>query len=119
MSAYGTKRIELSPIAAKDHGQWISTGGSHRGSLYKTSFANYVPYEWSQNGLLTILLTRAQAEAWPAVKAGRQAPTSSEKTLAAFLAVIDDLVRQGLDPSRRDAGNLRLAHFLSGKPLCG
>jgi ATP-dependent helicase Lhr and Lhr-like helicase len=45
--------------------------------------------------------TDAQAEAWPAIKAGRHAllaaPTGSGKTLAAFLAVIDDLVRQGLD----------------------
>jgi ATP-dependent helicase Lhr and Lhr-like helicase len=45
--------------------------------------------------------THAQAEAWPAIKAGRHvllaAPTGSGKTLAAFLAVIDDLVRQGLD----------------------
>jgi ATP-dependent Lhr-like helicase len=44
--------------------------------------------------------TRAQSEAWPAIKAGRHtliaAPTGSGKTLAAFLAAIDDLVRQGL-----------------------
>jgi ATP-dependent helicase Lhr and Lhr-like helicase len=45
--------------------------------------------------------TRAQAAAWPAIKAGQHtllaAPTGSGKTLAAFLAVIDDLVRRGLD----------------------
>jgi ATP-dependent Lhr-like helicase len=44
--------------------------------------------------------TPAQAQAWPAIKAGRHtliaAPTGSGKTLAAFLAAIDDLVRQGL-----------------------
>ena len=44
--------------------------------------------------------TPAQAEAWPAIKAGEHtliaAPTGSGKTLAAFLAAIDDLVRQGL-----------------------
>ena len=44
--------------------------------------------------------TPAQAEAWPAIAAGRNvllaAPTGSGKTLAAFLAAIDDLVRQGL-----------------------
>src|SRR5262245_30749663 len=44
--------------------------------------------------------TAAQAEAWPAIKAGRNvliaAPTGSGKTLAAFLAAIDDLVRQGV-----------------------
>src|SRR5712675_221626 len=43
----------------------------------------------------------AQAEAWPAIQAGRNvlvaAPTGSGKTLAAFLAAIDDLIRQGLD----------------------
>ena len=44
--------------------------------------------------------TPAQAQAWPAIKAGRHtliaAPTGSGKTLAAFLAAIDGLVRQGL-----------------------
>ena len=45
--------------------------------------------------------TAAQAQAWPAIKAGRHvliaAPTGSGKTLAAFLAAIDSLVRQGLE----------------------
>src|SRR5581483_1959846 len=45
--------------------------------------------------------TPAQAEAWPALRAGRHAliaaPTGSGKTLAAFLAAIDGLLRQGLD----------------------
>jgi ATP-dependent helicase Lhr and Lhr-like helicase len=44
--------------------------------------------------------TPAQAQAWPAIKAGRHtliaAPTGSGKTLAAFLAAIDSLVRQGV-----------------------
>jgi ATP-dependent Lhr-like helicase len=44
--------------------------------------------------------TPAQAEAWPAIKAGEHvliaAPTGSGKTLAAFLAAIDSLVCQGL-----------------------
>jgi ATP-dependent helicase YprA (DUF1998 family) len=44
--------------------------------------------------------TPAQADAWPLIKAGRNAliaaPTGSGKTLAAFLAAIDDLVRQGV-----------------------
>ena len=51
--------------------------------------------------------TPAQAEAWPAIKAGRHtliaAPTGSGKTLAAFLAAIDDLVRQGLEGGLTDA----------------
>src|SRR6266566_1013787 len=50
--------------------------------------------------------TAAQAQAWPAIKAGRHvliaAPTGSGKTLAAFLAAIDDLVRQGLEGGLRD-----------------
>src|SRR5215471_15843447 len=45
--------------------------------------------------------TAAQAEAWPAIKSGRNvliaAPTGSGKTLAAFLAAIDSLVRLGLE----------------------
>jgi ATP-dependent helicase Lhr and Lhr-like helicase len=45
--------------------------------------------------------TPAQAQAWPAIQAGKNvliaAPTGSGKTLAAFLAAIDGLVRQGLE----------------------
>ena len=48
----------------------------------------------------------AQAEAWPAIQAGRHvliaAPTGSGKTLAAFLAAIDALVRQGLEGPLED-----------------
>jgi ATP-dependent helicase Lhr and Lhr-like helicase len=44
--------------------------------------------------------TAAQARAWPAIQAGRDAliaaPTGSGKTLSAFLAAIDALVRQGI-----------------------
>ena len=51
--------------------------------------------------------TPAQADAWPAIKAGRHtliaAPTGSGKTLAAFLAAIDDLVRQGVEGRLTDA----------------
>ena len=50
--------------------------------------------------------TDAQAQAWPAIQAGRHvliaAPTGSGKTLAAFLAAIDDLVRQGVAGSLAD-----------------
>ena len=46
--------------------------------------------------------TPAQAAAWPHIRAGRHtlvaAPTGSGKTLTAFLAVLDGLVRQGLRP---------------------
>ena len=51
--------------------------------------------------------TPAQAEAWPAIKAGRHtliaAPTGSGKTLAAFMSAIDDLVRQGLEAPLENA----------------
>ena len=44
--------------------------------------------------------TEAQARAWPLLKARRStlvaAPTGSGKTLTAFLAAIDELVREGL-----------------------
>src|SRR6516162_9082842 len=50
--------------------------------------------------------TAAQTQAWPAIKAGRNvlvaAPTGSGKTFAAFMAAIDDLVRQGLDGGLQD-----------------
>src|SRR5579871_533084 len=50
--------------------------------------------------------TPAQAQAWPAIQAGRNtliaAPTGSGKTLAAFMAAIDGLVRQGLDAGLTD-----------------
>ncbi|MFZ5539617.1 MAG: DEAD/DEAH box helicase, partial [Pseudomonadota bacterium] len=50
--------------------------------------------------------TPAQVEAWPAIKAGRHvlvaAPTGAGKTLAAFLAAIDSLVRQGIERGLRD-----------------
>jgi len=46
--------------------------------------------------------TAAQVAAWPAIHAGRHtlvaAPTGSGKTLTAFLAALDGLVRRGLEP---------------------
>src|SRR6202042_890076 len=43
--------------------------------------------------------TLAQEQAWPAIQAGRHvlvaAPTGSGKTLSAFLAALDELVREG------------------------
>src|SRR3990167_11481971 len=45
-------------------------------------------------------VTNAQAQAWPLIRQRRStliaAPTGSGKTLTAFLAVLDDLVHQGL-----------------------
>src|SRR6476661_678484 len=46
--------------------------------------------------------TEAQIQAWPSIEGGRHtlvaAPTGSGKTLTAFMAAIDALVRQGLSP---------------------
>ena len=51
--------------------------------------------------------TEPQAKAWPVIKDRRHtliaAPTGSGKTLSAFLAAIDDLVRQGIDGKLEDA----------------
>ena len=50
--------------------------------------------------------TAPQADAWPAIRAGRHtliaAPTGSGKTLAAFLAAIDSLVRDGIEGRLED-----------------
>ena len=47
-----------------------------------------------------------QAEAWPAIQAGRNvliaAPASSGKTLAAFLRAIETLVRKGMQDGLKD-----------------
>ena len=51
--------------------------------------------------------TAAQARAWPAIAAGRHvlvaAPTGSGKTLTAFLAALDALLREGLAHGLTDA----------------
>ena len=50
--------------------------------------------------------TPAQARAWPEIQAGRHvlvaAPTGSGKTLSAFLAAIDALIRRGVDAPLAD-----------------
>ena len=60
--------------------------------------------------------TAAQAQAWPAIQAGRHtlisAPTGSGKTLAAFYAAINDLVQKGVE-NRLSNG----VHILYVSPL--
>ncbi len=50
--------------------------------------------------------TPAQAQAWPAIQSGRNvlvaAPTGSGKTFAAFLAAMDQLVREGIEGALPD-----------------
>lgn len=54
---------------------------------------------WFRQRFATV--TEAQAGAWPLIHAGQSmllaAPTGSGKTLSAFLAVLDELLRQGLE----------------------
>ncbi|WP_460418304.1 DNA glycosylase AlkZ-like family protein [Pseudomonas sp. microsymbiont 2] len=54
---------------------------------------------WFRQHFATV--TDAQANAWPLIHAGQSmllaAPTGSGKTLSAFLAVLDELFRQGLE----------------------
>jgi ATP-dependent Lhr-like helicase len=54
---------------------------------------------WFRQRFATV--TEAQAGAWPLIHAGQSmllaAPTGSGKTLSAFLAVLDELFRQGLE----------------------
>ena len=51
--------------------------------------------------------TQAQVQAWPLIRSGRPtlvaAPTGSGKTLTAFLAAIDELVREGVRAPLADA----------------
>src|SRR2546430_3273279 len=78
----------LQSLPKSDHGPMSPAAQFHRAvaAWFAQSFA--VP-------------TAAQAQAWPAIQAGRHvlvaAPTGSGKTLAAFLAAIDGLGRQGLE----------------------
>ncbi len=66
--------------------------------------------------------TRAQAEGWAAIAAGRHtlihAPTGSGKTLAAFLWALDDLARNPSPPPTRDEpGHVRVLYVSPLKAL--
>ena len=54
--------------------------------------------------------TPAQSAAWPAIQSGRNvlvaAPTGSGKTFAAFLAAIDQLVKEGLASALPDGARI-------------
>ena len=73
-------------------------------SVNPTHFFHPAVAEWFEGSFAAP--TAAQAEAWPAIQAGRHtliaAPTGSGKTLAAFLAAIDTLVRQGVNGGLAD-----------------
>ncbi|MDA0687513.1 MAG: DEAD/DEAH box helicase [Proteobacteria bacterium] len=60
--------------------------------------------------------TPAQAQAWPAIQAGRHtlisAPTGSGKTLAAFYAAIDEMLQKGIRNQLEDG-----VHILYVSPL--
>ena len=64
------------------------------------ALANFHPAVAAWFGRTFPTPTEAQAAAWPAIQAGRDtlvaAPTGSGKTLTAFMAAVDGLVRQGL-----------------------
>src|SRR5918996_28234 len=72
----------------------VNRGPVNRASLFHPAVAAWFDRTFAAP-------TAAQAEAWPAIQAGRHtliaAPTGSGKTLAAFLAAIDALLRQGLE----------------------
>lgn len=66
--------------------------------------------------------TRAQAEGWAAISAGRHtlihAPTGSGKTLAAFLWCLDRLVREPSPPTTRgETGQVRVLYISPLKAL--
>ncbi|MBI2969723.1 MAG: DEAD/DEAH box helicase, partial [Gammaproteobacteria bacterium] len=77
--------------------------------------------------------TPAQAAAWPAIREGKHcliaAPTGSGKTLSAFLAAIDELVREGLERGLPDETRVLYVSPLKAlsndiqknlqEPLCG
>jgi superfamily II DNA/RNA helicase len=75
------------------YGYLVSSLAMNPSQLFYPAVAKWFVGHFSQP-------TPAQAQAWPAIKAGHHtliaAPTGSGKALAAFLAAIDDLVRQDL-----------------------
>lgn len=68
-------------------------------NLFHPSVSNWFSKQFSSP-------TEPQFRAWPSIKERKHtliaAPTGSGKTLSAFLAAIDDLVRRGLEGSLRD-----------------
>src|SRR5262249_40529556 len=101
-------RKALIPRAAKPY----SVGTMSPASLFHPAVAAWFAKSFAAP-------TPAQAQAWPAIRAGRDvliaAPTGSGKTLAAFLAAIDALVRQG--PGGRLAGATQVVYVSPLKAL--
>ncbi len=94
-----------SPVRDRPRGGAVPAASAGAAASLAASLFHPAVADWFDRSFATP--TAAQAEAWPAIKAGRHtliaAPTGSGKTLAAFLAAIDGLVRQGVEGRLEDA----------------
>jgi ATP-dependent Lhr-like helicase len=99
-------RVQVADVAARDNARMSNPLPSQPAPL-GAALAGFHPAvsAWFQQAFPGP--TDAQAQAWPAISSGRNtlvaAPTGSGKTLTAFLAAIDALVREGLDHGLADA----------------
>src|SRR5512145_694412 len=91
-------------VGSGDRGIVLMPPAASSGSMTPASAFHPAVAAWFERSFAAP--TAAQAQAWPALQAGRHvliaAPTGSGKTLAAFLAAIDALVRQGLEGELAD-----------------
>src|SRR6476620_7926543 len=91
----GATRVQAAAAGARDNGPMSSALSAFHPAV-RAWFVGAFPGP-----------TEAQVQAWPAIASGRNtlvaAPTGSGKTLTAFLAAIDMLVREGLAGGLPDA----------------
>src|SRR6476620_522974 len=91
----GATRVQAAAAGARDNGPMSSALSAFHPAV-RAWFVGAFPGP-----------TEAQVQAWPAIASGRNtlvaAPTGSGKTLTAFLAAIDALVREGLADGLPDA----------------